>query len=68
MVIYERLKMLLSFLIHLLVSTVLMGVVLTVALVMGRHTPQELVISVVVGLLLSIPISYFVTKRLRSLK
>ncbi len=60
--------MLLSFLIHLLVSTVLMGVVLTVALVMGRHTPQELVISVVVGLLLSIPISYFVTKRLRSLK
>ena len=68
MVIYESLKMLLSFLIHLLVSTVLMGVVLTVALVMGRHTPQELVISVVVGLLLSIPISYFVTKRLRSLK
>ena len=68
MVIYDRLKMLLSFLIHLLVSTVLMGVVLTVALVMGRHTPQELVISVVVGLLLSIPISYFVTKRLRSLK
>jgi hypothetical protein len=60
--------MLLSFVIHILVSTVLMGIAFTAALVMDYKTAQDLLIALAAGILLSIPISYSITKRLRNLK
>jgi hypothetical protein len=60
--------MLLSFVIHILVSTVLMGIAFTAALVMDYTTGQDLLIALAAGILASIPVSYSITKRLRSLK
>lgn len=47
-----------------IVSTVAMGVLLTLSLILGYDSTVAIVLAVLSGLLLAVPVTYLVTKRL----
>ncbi|MFZ3192603.1 MAG: hypothetical protein WA154_05275 [Moraxellaceae bacterium] len=50
-----------------IVSTVAMGVLLTLSLILGYDSTVAIVLAVLSGLLLAVPVTYLVTKRLLAL-
>lgn len=47
-----------------LISTTLMGTAVVVALTMGKDTLQPILIAAAIGFVVSIPVTWFVTKKI----
>jgi predicted PurR-regulated permease PerM len=56
-----------AFALHFVIGTTLMGILVTVALIMGYDTAWPIVIAVAVGFVVAIPISWLVARKITHL-
>lgn len=57
----------LTFILHFMISTTIMGILVTAALSMGYTSGREILIAALVGFLLAIPVSWLVARKITHL-